>query len=129
MAAIKDIDAPSRSGDRYGFPAYGGDVFYGRAIVGVNASGEARPAGSAGVVALMGLSEERIDNTAGQTGDQIVQCLRGVRRFAVAAATQADIGSPVYAADDNILQLTNAGGELELGQLEAIDADGTWIRI
>jgi len=129
MAATKDIEAPERAGARYGFPAYAGDLFYGRAIVGVNAAGEARPAGSAGVVALLGLCEERIDNSNGATGDQIVECLRGRYRYPVAGATHADIGKPVYALDDNSLQLTNAGGELKLGVLEAIDADGMWIKI
>ncbi|MDD9910191.1 MAG: DUF2190 family protein [Ahrensia sp.] len=129
MVATKDIDAPSRSGDRYGFPALAGQLFYGRAVVGVTIDGEAVPAGHADAVALMGLAEQRVDNTAGQTGDVTVECLRGVYRYPVAGANPSNIGEAVYAADDNTLQLTNAGGELLLGTLEAIDADGTWIRI
>lgn len=129
MSAIKDIDSPSRSGDRYGYPVYAGIKHFGRSIVALNAAGQSVPAGHADQVCLMGLAETHIDNTNGATGDKTVQCLRGVRRFPVAAATQADIDSPVYALDDNTLQLTNVGGELKLGVLEAIDADGTWIRI
>lgn len=129
MAAIKDIEAPSRSGDRYGFPVYTGIKHYGRSIVALNAAGQSVPAGHADGVCLMGLAEERIDNSDGATGDQTVNCLRGVFKYPVAAAGQDDIGKPVYALDDNTLQLTNVGGELQLGVLEAIDADGMWIRI
>lgn len=129
MTAIKDIESPSRSDDRYGFPVYAGIKHFGRSIVALNAAGQSIPAGHADEVCLMGLAETHTDNTTGATGDKTVQCLRGVRRYPVAAATQADINSPVYALDDNTLQLTNAGGELQLGVLAAIDADGTWIRI
>ncbi|PCI03855.1 MAG: hypothetical protein COB78_05735 [Hyphomicrobiales bacterium] len=129
MVAVNDIESPSRSGDRYGYPVYTGIKHYGRSIVAINANGQSVPAGHADEVCLMGLAEDHADNTNGATGDKTVQCLRGVRRYPVVGADQSDIGSPVYALDDNTLQLTNAGGELQLGVLEAIDADGTWIRI
>lgn len=127
MAATKDIDAPRRSSDRYGFPVLAATLLYGRSIVALNANGQALKPDHADAVAVMGLAEERVDNSGGATGDLTVNCLKGTYRYPVTGADYDDIGKTVYADDDNTLQLTNAGGELAAGVLTAIDADGTWV--
>lgn len=127
-AATKDLERPARSGDAYGYPVLGGVRIFGRTIVAVTAALAAVPAGHADAVAIVGLAEEQIDNRDGATGDQLVRALRGVRLFPVTGADVTDIGAAVYAADDQTLQLTNAGGELAAGIIDGVDADGVWVR-
>ena len=132
MAATSDARRPSRTGDRYGYPAKAGVLIFGASIVAVTAALEAVPAGTAGAVAIVGLCEERIDarpQVAVEEGAQIVQALREIRLFPVDGATAADRGATVYAVDDATLSLDDAGGtRLEAGTIHGIDADGVWVR-
>ncbi|WP_026379369.1 hypothetical protein [Afifella pfennigii] len=128
MAATKDLERPSRTGDSYGYPAGANIRHFGRTIVAVTATLETVLPDDEDAVAVVGLAEERIDNRDGAAGDQIVRALRGVFLFPVTDAGADDIGKTVYAADDETLQLTNAGGELAAGTIDGIDADGVWVR-
>ncbi len=130
MAANKDIEIPKRHLARsYGYPLAAGAQLFKNAIVAVTAGLEAVPAGHANEVALIGLNELSVDNSTGAAGDQNCKLLRGVFKMPVAGATAANIGATVYALDDETLQLTNAGGELPFGTIEAIDAEGVWIAV
>lgn len=114
-------------GSGFGFPVLAGVIIFGRTYVGLTAAGFAVPIHHGSAVKFAGLSEERIDNSDGLDGDMTVETERGVWNDAVAGAAIANIGDTVYAADDNTLQLTNAGGELPVGTIKMIDADGVWI--
>ena len=132
VAASTDARRPSRSGDRYGYPAKSGVLIFGASIVAVTAALEAVPAGTAGAVAIVGLAEERIDarpQVAVEEGGQIVQALREIRLFDVTDAGPEDIGATVYAADDATLSLVNTGGTLlPAGTIHGVDADGVWVQ-
>ena len=131
-AATHDLDIPRRmpvSSSSYGYPAKAGVRIFKRAIVGITAAKLAVPAGTAECVALIGLATMSVDNRTGADGVEQVQADKGVFRMPFATATPADIGSAVYALDDQTLQLTNANGALRLGIIEAIDAEGVWIKI
>lgn len=128
MAATKDLERPSRTGDSYGYPAGAGVRHFGRTLVAVTAALETVLPDDEDAVAVVGLAEERIDNRDGAAGDQTVRALRGVFLFPVAGADVTDVGATVYAADDETLQLTNAGGELAAGTIDGVDADGVWVR-
>ncbi|MBV6649902.1 MAG: hypothetical protein KI789_09280, partial [Hoeflea sp.] len=72
---------------------------------------------------------ERIDNSAGATGDQHASAKKGIFDIVLAGATAADIGSPVYASSDDTFTLDDAAGaNLQIGTLHAIDADGVWLK-
>ncbi|RNC91101.1 MAG: hypothetical protein ED558_14190 [Oricola sp.] len=128
MAAVNDQKIGRRQpGTGFGFPVLAGQLFYGRTLVAITAAGMAVKPDHADAAVVVGLSEERVDNSTGADGDITVEVEGGVWNIPVAAATVADIGATVYAVDDNTLQLTNAGGELPAGILKMIDADGHWV--
>lgn len=129
MAATRDRALKQRTNDRYGYPVLAGVRIFGKTVGGITANQEAVPAGHANCVKIIGLSEEHADNRDGATGDVMLNFLKGTHQFPVAAATVANIGATVYAADDDTLRLTNASvpAELPAGKLEAIDADGVWV--
>ncbi len=131
-AATSDLNIPRRmpvSSPSYGYPVKAGVRIFKRAIVGITAAKLAVPAGTAGCVALIGLSAASVDNRTGIDGAEKVTADKGIFPMPFPAATPADIGKPVYALDDQTIQFTNAGGELRLGVIDAIDAEGVWIRI
>ena len=128
MAATNDIRRRERSGDRYGYPVLAGVIIYGGTAIGITAALAAVPAGHVNAVALIGFAEERIDNSAGATGDQLANAKKGIFDIALAGATAANIGDPVYASADDTFTLT-AGALLQIGTLDAIDADGVcWLK-
>ena len=78
------------------------------AIVGINSSGYAQPlvAGDA----FAGIAYEGLDNSAGANGDQSVRVYTlGDFGMAVAGATVAHVGRPVFASADDTLTFTGAG--------------------
>lgn len=127
MAASSDIRRKWRKGDSYGFPVLAGVRLFGGTMMGVTAAGAAVPAGHVNAVALIGFVEESIDNTGGATGDQIANARKGVTNIPLAGATPADIGKTVYASADDTFTLT-AGSLLVAGTIDAIDADGVWLK-
>ncbi|WP_375591042.1 capsid cement protein [Hoeflea alexandrii] len=129
MAATNDIRRRERSGDRYGYPVLAGVIIYGGTAMGVTAALAAVPAGHVNAVALVGIAEERIDNSAGATGDQLANAKKGIFDIVLAGATAANIGDPVYASADDTFTLDDAAGaNLQIGTLHAIDADGVWLK-
>ena len=129
MVATNDIRTKKKPGigRAYGYPALAGVVVFGGAAVGITAAKEAVPAGHASAVKLMGFAEERIDNAAGATGDQYVKIEKDVRVIPLPGATVANIGAAVYASADDTFTLT-AGSLLQIGTIDAIDADGVWLK-
>lgn len=129
MAATNDIRAIKKPGPSraYGYPVLANILIFGGAAVGITASKEAVPAGHVSAVKLIGFAEERIDNTGGATGDQYVNVEKDVRVIPLAGAAVANIGAAVYASADDTFTLT-AGALLQIGIIDAIDADGVWLK-
>ncbi|WP_024896806.1 hypothetical protein [Brucella rhizosphaerae] len=128
MAAVRDLEIPSRDGVRYGYPVKAGIRFFGRAIVAVTAAGLAVPAGHADAVAVVGLAEVHVDNRDGVDGDINVIAIRGDYGFEFEAAF-ADIGKAVYATDDATLTLDATGGKLKVGTIAGIGDGRTWVSV
>jgi len=101
-------------GDFNDLPVVASDIIYEGAIIGDNASGYARPlvAGDP----FLGICERHADNSAGSAGDINVRSrVRGLIEMPVTGATGVgDVGSIVYAADDDTLTLT-AGSNTLIG--------------
>jgi predicted RecA/RadA family phage recombinase len=127
MTATNDLNYREREGGAYGYAVLAGQKIFGRAVVGITAAKAAVPAGHANAVKLIGLAEERADNTNGATGDVYVRVKKGVFLIPLAAAV-SDIGAAVYASADDTFTLT-AGSLLQIGTVHAVDADGTWLKI
>lgn len=133
MAATRDQRIaqrlPGMAGHSYGYPPKNGVCIFKRAIVAVNASLQAIPAGTTGAVAIVGLASEQVDNSQGKAADRKVIADKGVFNMPLPAATPANIGAAVYAVDDATLSLDGAGGKLKAGTIDAIDAEGVWVKI
>ncbi|RFB91772.1 hypothetical protein B5K08_15860 [Rhizobium leguminosarum bv. trifolii] len=129
MTATNDIRAKKKPGlgRAYGYPVLAGVIIYGGAAVGITANKEAVPAGHASAVKLIGFAEERIDNSTGATGDQYVKIEKDIRVIPLAGAVVANIGAAVYASADDTFTLA-AGALLQIGTIDAIDADGVWLK-
>lgn len=89
---------------------------YANSIVAKNAAGYAVPASADAAQVVIGRALNAVDNSAGAAGDLYVQVEQGCFDFNMAAApnalTNADIGSLVYAQDDNTVSKTSQGGTL-----------------
>lgn len=98
-------------GDRNEYPVVASDIIYEGAAVGLNA-GNARPlvAGDA----FAGFAEAPVDNSAGAAGDKRVRVKeRGKIEVPVTGVTGiTDVGSSVYASDDDTFTLTATGNSL-----------------
>lgn len=129
MAASDDIRSRKKPGIGrcYAYPVLGGQKIFGGAAVGITANKEAVPAGHASAVKLIGFAEERADNSGGATGELMVRVEKDVRLIPLAGATVANTGATVYASADDTFTLT-AGSLLALGTIDAIDADGVWLK-
>lgn len=128
MAASRDLTIPSRSGDRFGYPVKAGIVLYGRALMAITVLGFAVPAGHADAVAIVGLVEERVDNSAGADGELHATAMRGC--FGVVfAADEPDVGRNVYAVDDETFSFDGSGGRLLAGHVAGIGDGRTWIDV
>lgn len=129
MAATDDIRTRRKPGPgrSYGYPVLAGVKIYGGTVAGITANREAVPAGHPSAVSLLGFAEQRADNTGGANGDQVVNIEKDVRLIPLAGATAANIGATVYASADDTFTLT-AGSLLAIGTIDAIDADGVWLK-
>ncbi len=127
MTASADIRRKWRNGDAYGYPVLAGVRIFGGSVLGVTAALAAVPAGHADCVAIVGFASEAIDNRDGTTGDRLIEARKGVTNIPLSGATAADIGKKVYASADDTFTLT-AGALLAVGTIDAIDADGVWLK-
>lgn len=127
MVATADIRRKTRKGDAYGYAVLGGVRIFGGTMIGITAALAAVPAGHASCVALIGFAEENVDNRDGTTGDRLINAKKEVTLITLAGATAADIGKTVYASADDTFTLA-AGALLAAGKIDAIDADGVWLK-
>lgn len=103
-------------------------IFQG-ALVGA-IGGFAVPAGPDAEV-ILGRAEEGADNREGAAGDMRVRVMRGVYAWendAAAPVTDALLGQPVFALDDQTVSASDgAGARPEAGTLYQIDDAGIWV--
>lgn len=127
MTASNDLQYKERDGRQYDFPVLTNVKIYGRAAVGITSNKEMVPAAHGSAVKLIGLAEERYDNTGGATGAILGRAKKGVFLIPL-SATPANIGAAVYASADDTFTLT-AGSLLQIGIVHAVDVEGTWLKI
>ena len=115
-------------------PVEAAKLIYSGAIAMVNANGNAVPASAVPGLIAVGRAEVRADNTLGAAGAITVKVRRGVfclvNSSGADAITNANIGTTVYAVDDQTVALTNGGNTRSaVGTVNHVDADGVWIEI
>lgn len=108
-------------------------VIYGGAMVVAVATGYRSAADMAGVIGarVVGVSDYRVDNSAGAAGAKKLRVRRGVFKFGkTGAITVADIGKDVYVADDQTVQVATGTNSVVAGELLELDEDGdVWVQI
>jgi len=97
----------------------------------VLSGGYARPARNTVGELVIGIADEKVDNSAGSAGAKNVRVLSD-RHFLLVAAgmAQTDVGKPVFALDDQTVQLApGAGGNLAGYISEYVSATSVWVYV
>lgn len=104
-------------------------TIYKGALVALDSSGWAVPAGATAGHRVIGRAEETVDNSDGDSGDLSIAVRQGVYRWtnsAGAAVAQAHIGSVVYVEADSIVA-SSASNSIVAGIATEIDGDYVWV--
>lgn len=109
----------------------GVDIIYAGTMVMIDSNGFALPAqASASNKGVHGVATETVDNSAGSAGDKSVEIQEGEFKFAGDTLEQNDVGSVVYADDDQTIDETQATNCPRAGILtEYISASEGWVMI
>lgn len=96
-------------------PMAASTIIYAGSMVASDASGNAVPASANSALKLWGRAEVQVDNSTGNAGDKRINVRPGVFAFNNSGAgadliAAANVGAYCYAADDNVVALTDAGG-------------------
>jgi len=126
MALKQDRNTARRDGVDFRWPVGAGQRIFAGSLVGVLGSGVAVPAGTAGIVAIVGIAQEHVDNRDGEDGDKNVNVRRGVFALKGPGITPADYGKRVRAVDDESVALVQ-GNELAAGTVCGVDDEGVWV--
>jgi len=90
-----------REGIELDFPVAANTKIYAGSMVCADADGYAAPAADTSGYRFLGVALEQVDNSAGADGAKNVRVRRtGVFEFDAASITQAMVGDPMYAVDD-----------------------------
>lgn len=134
MAALTQERLPDFYGTvpaRRTLPMKAATKIYKGAMVAIDSSGNAQPAGllAGGTVRTVGVAAATTDNSAGAAGAIKVECHPGVYRMNNHGAdlvTAADVGADCYVVDDNTVAKTSATNTRAVaGKVQMVEADGT----
>lgn len=86
------------------------DIVYKGALVGLDSSGDAGPAGVAGIGHAIGIAMHTVDNSSGGAGAKEVRLQTGVHALTDdGSTTAADLPALMYAVDDQTVSLDSVG--------------------
>ena len=133
MAALtKDRATPYRDGIEIDFPVAANIKIFAGSLVCANTSGYAVPAADTAGLKFLGVALEQVDNTGGANGAKKVRVRRtGAFEFDAASITQAMVGDPMYAVNDQTFaDATGATNDIKVGALvKYVSATKGWIDI
>lgn len=132
MAALTESkEIVEKKSELIAHPVVAAGVIYRGAMVKHNAAGYLAPAAAESGAVFAGIAYEEKDNSAGSAGD--VKCLvmkKGSFLLEGAGFSQADVGSKVYASDDQTISTTQGANEQEIGRIEEfVSATQVWVDI
>jgi len=129
LAANKDLD--QKDGKLVAFPVVASDILYKGALVKINAAGFLAPCAAEAGAQFAGVAYEQIDNSAGAAGAKTCRVeTEGVFEMLGAGLAQADVGSSVYASDDQTVSTTQAANEQLVGKIvEFVSATKVMVKI
>jgi len=131
-ALTEDRNTQRKDGELIPLPVVADDCIYGGSLVAVNADGYLNPGSDTAGLIFAGVADARADNTGGAAGD--ITCnvrRRGCYLFAIAAATQANVGDVVYLVDDQTVGLAaTTTNDIACGKIvEYYSATKVWVDI
>lgn len=130
-ALTADRNTQSRIGNLFVIPAAASKIFYGGALLCVNAAGYGVPGATA--TGLRGIGRVSRKVASGETaGEELVEYERGIFAFANSSSadliTRADISKPAYVVDDQTVAKTDGTGTRSVaGTIVDVDGYGVWI--
>jgi len=126
-----DRNTPYREGIELDFPVKGGARIFAGAMVAVDATGYAVPAGNVAGHRFVGVATERVDNTAGADGAALVRVrTAGLFEFGATSISRANVGEVMYVVDDQTFDDVNPGQGVTCGRLlKFVSATKGWIKI
>lgn len=129
LTAAKEIQ--EQEGKLVSLPVVGSDIIYKGALVKINAAGYAAPCASEAGSEFVGIAYETVDNSAGADGAVEVRVIpTGVFPLTIAGATQAVVGSKVYATDDQLVTVTSAASLQVVGNIiKFVSATSVLVRL
>lgn len=100
-------------------------------MVAIDSTGYAINAADAASAKVVGVSVERVDNSAGTNGDKRIKVEEGVFRLGVAGDIVAtDVGKLVYVSDNQTVQEATGTNSVKAGILVENDEEGYyWTKI
>lgn len=134
MAALTaDRNTPQRTGDRREPPVKGATKIYAGAMVAIDSTGVAVPAGATATLKVIGRACQQVDNSAGADGDLRVPVDTGIHRYdnsgSTDAITLADVNASCYAVDDHtVAKTSNSSARPVAGLIFDVDAQGVWVK-
>jgi hypothetical protein len=105
-------------------------VIFGGGLVAVNTAGNTRPAANVDGLRVIGVSQEKADNSTGIAGAQKCGALTGVFLFknsGTRALVAADVGRICYVEDDQTVQDEGNGPKVIAGIVESVTAAGVYV--
>lgn len=102
-------------------------------MFGVNSDGYAVKASDAAGVRVLGVSDERVDNSAGANGAKRVRGYKGaifkLKNSATNPVDVADAGSLVFVEDDETVADSVGTKGIVAGRCIEVESDGVWVEI
>lgn len=130
-ALAADRNTQSKIGGIQVYPVDGGSVIYKGALVAVNASGYLIPAADAAGAKVVGVADEKVDNSAGSDGTLNCRVVSGrAFKFAASSITQAMLGEMMYVVDDQTFDDGIGTNAVKAGRLvQFVSTTEGWIHI
>jgi len=132
-ALTADRNTEYSLGDTLALPVKASTTIYAGALVCVDSTGYAVPAGDTAGHSFVGVATAQADNANGSAGDVSVIVRRKGRYMLdyAGTATQADVGAKVYVADDQTIDLiADTTNDILVGIIARMEASSKlWIEI
>ena len=132
MAALAaDYEIHEKEGNVIEMPVVASDIIYKGAMVKINAAGYAEPMAAEAGAFMAGIALEQQDNSSGSAGDlDVLIRTEGVFLMTSAGLAQADVGSLVYASDDQTVSTVQGANEIQVGRIvKYVSATQAWVKI
>jgi hypothetical protein len=114
------------------YPVAAATIIPGGVLVGLNAAGFLINAADVAGLTVVGVSFERIDNSAGANGDKECKVLKGSFKLAnngTNPVVQGTVGKAPQVADNQTVRASGATNANTAGIVDRLESDGVWVWI